>query len=154
MNIAILVLSSSVFTVANANNIYRESTGSLAPDLAYRPPELTPHWQVLSTSTSSFSVLSHVSSSFPCTFPSPHLRPAGADCCGNHINIIFGVPPHTIYRALIDFFRKRALPSRVLFELGWLILFWIMHLGKSSHCRPGPNFRLTLSIPAQRVPRV
>lgn len=42
LNIAILVLSSSVFTVANANNIYRESTGSLAPGLAYRPPELTP----------------------------------------------------------------------------------------------------------------
>lgn len=68
--------------------------------------------------------------------------------------LYLGFLPHTIYRALIDFFRKRALPSRVLFELGWLILFWIMHLGKSSHCRPGPNFRLTLSIPAQRVPRV
>lgn len=35
-------------------------------------------------------------------------------------------------RALIDFFRRGALPSRVLYELIWLVLFWVMHLGEPS----------------------
>ncbi|KAF8302332.1 hypothetical protein DL93DRAFT_497921 [Clavulina sp. PMI_390] len=41
--------------------------------------------------------------------------------------------------ALIDLFRKGAYPSRVLFELAWLVLFWILHLAGASALTASPT---------------